>query len=111
MPTLNVKGRLLTLDRPLVMGIINRTPDSFYPGSRVTDNTLLLQQAEKMINEGADILDIGGQSTRPNAEQLGEEEELQRVVGAIAELQRRWPEIPLSIDTWFSRVAREAVAA
>ncbi|HEY4335264.1 MAG TPA: dihydropteroate synthase, partial [Puia sp.] len=101
----------MTIDRPLVMGIINRTPDSFYSGSRITDDELLLRQAEKMIGEGADILDIGGQSTRPNAEHLGEEEELHRVVGAIAELHRRWPETPLSVDTWYARVAREAVAA
>lgn len=101
----------MTVDRPLVMGIINRTPDSFFAGSRAADDTLLLQQAEKMILEGADILDIGGQSTRPHAELLGEEEELHRVVDAIAELHRRWPEVPLSIDTWYARVAREAVAA
>jgi dihydropteroate synthase len=111
MLTLNAKGRLMTTGRPLIMGIINRTPDSFYAGSRVTDDTLLLQQAEKMIGEGADILDIGGQSTRPHAELLGEEEELRRVVDSIAELHRRWPEVPLSVDTWYARVAREAVAA
>jgi dihydropteroate synthase len=111
MLTLNAKGRLMTVTRPLVMGILNRTPDSFYPGSRVTDDTQLLHQAEKMIREGADILDIGGQSTRPHAEQLGEEEELRRVIGAIAELHRRWPGTPISIDTWYARVAREAVAA
>jgi dihydropteroate synthase len=111
MLTLNAKGQLMTIDRPLVMGIINRTPDSFYAGSRSTDDTLLLQQAGKMIDEGVDILDIGGQSSRPNAEQLGEEEELRRVAGAIDQLHRRWPEIPLSVDTWYARVAREAVAA
>jgi len=111
MLTLNAKGQLMTTGHPLVMGIINRTPDSFYSGSRVTDDTQLLQQAEKMIGEGADILDIGGQSTRPHAEWLGEEEELRRVVGAIAELHRRWPEVLLSVDTWYARVAREAVAA
>lgn len=109
--TLNTKGRLLTADHPLVMGIINRTPDSFYPGSRVTDDTQLLQQAERMIREGADILDIGGQSTRPKAEGIGEEEELRRVISAIQLLHRKWPHLPLSVDTWYSRVAREAVAA
>ena len=65
----------MRVDGVLVMGILNRTPDSFYPGSRVADDTQLLQQAEKMIGEGADILDIGGQSTRPQAELLSEEEE------------------------------------
>jgi dihydropteroate synthase len=111
MLTLNAKGRVISLDRPLVMGILNRTPDSFYSGSRVADDTLFIQQVEKMIEEGADILDVGGQSTRPHAEDVGEEEELRRVVSAIAELHRRWPEIPLSVDTWYARVAREAVAA
>jgi len=111
MLTLNLKGRVLSLARPLVMGILNRTPDSFYQGSRVADDEQLLRQAGKMISEGADIIDIGGQSTRPNAEQLGEEEELSRVTGAIELLHREWPEIPLSVDTWFARVAREAVSA
>lgn len=107
--TLNAKGRLLT--GPLVMGIINRTPDSFYSGSRYPDDTHLLEHAEKMIGEGADILDIGGQSTRPHAGLVGEEEELRRVIPAIEELHRQWPHLPLSVDTWYSRVAREAVAA
>jgi dihydropteroate synthase len=101
----------MALDRPLVMGILNRTPDSFYAGSRVADDGQLLRQAERMIGEGADILDIGGQSTRPHAEHLGEEEELRRVVGAIGMLREKWPDIPISVDTWYARVAREAVAA
>src|SRR5579859_5591771 len=109
--TLNGNGRLLTADRPLVMGIINRTPDSFYSGSRVAGDTHLLEHAEKMVREGADILDIGGQSTRPHAELIGEAEELRRVVGAIDLLHREWPHLPLSVDTWYARVAREAVAA
>jgi dihydropteroate synthase len=109
--TLNAKGRLLTLHRPLVMGIINRAPDSFYSGSRFPDNTALLQQAEKMIAEGADWLDIGGQSTRPGAAPVGEEEELRRVVDAIDLLHRQWPDVPLSVDTWFARVAAEAAGA
>ena len=109
--TLNAKGRLLTLRRPLVMGIINRAPDSFYSASRFPDNTVLLQQAEKMITEGADWLDIGGQSTRPGAEWVSEEEELRRVVDAIDLLHRQWPEIPLSVDTWYARVAGDAVSA
>jgi dihydropteroate synthase len=109
--TLNAKGRLLTLRRPLVMGIINRAPDSFYSRSRFPDNTALLQQAEKMITEGADWLDVGGQSTRPGAETVGEEEELRRVVDAIDLLHRQWPEVPLSVDTWYARVAGEAVEA
>jgi dihydropteroate synthase len=109
--TLNGNGKLLTVSRPLVMGIINRAPDSFYSGSRKPDDPEFLLHAEKMITEGADLLDIGGQSTRPGAETVGEEEELRRVVNAIDQLHQRWPEIPLSVDTWYARVAREAVAA
>ena len=109
--TLNAKGKLLDIHRPVVMGIINRDPESFYPGSRFTDNTALLRQAEKMIAEGADWLDIGGQSTRPGAATVGEAEELRRVVDAIDLLHREWPDLPLSVDTWYARVAKEAVAA
>jgi len=111
MYTLNGKGRLLVGHRPLIMGIINSTPDSFYEGSRINDDRELLQQAEAMLQDGADLLDIGGQSTRPGAAWVGEEEELRRVVPRIALLTRRFPGIMLSVDTWYSRVAAEAVAA
>jgi dihydropteroate synthase len=109
--TLNAGGKLLIVRRPVVMGIINRAPDSFYSGSQFPDNAALLRQAEKMVAEGADWLDIGGQSTRPGALSVGEEEELRRVIDAIDLLHRQWPGLPLSIDTWHARVAREAVAA
>ena len=69
--TLNCKGRLLVVDKPLVMGIINITPDSFYSGSRFEATDAVLKQAEQMLKDGADIFDIGGQSTRPGNEQLG----------------------------------------
>lgn len=108
--TLNCKGRLLVVDNPLVMGIINVTPDSFYAGSRY-QGAGVLEQAEKMIGEGAVILDIGGQSTRPGSVRIGVEEELKRVTGAIEAIHQRFPEIPLSIDTYQARVAAEAVAA
>ena len=109
--TLNAKGKLLAVNRPLVMGIINRAPDSFYSGSRFPDDAEFLAHAEKMIEDGADWLDIGGQSTRPGADLIGEEQELSRVVGAIHLLHNRWPQVPLSVDTWYARVAKEAVAA
>ena len=109
--TLNARGKLLPIRRPLIMGIINRSPDSFYRGSRFPDNDALLREVEKMLAEGADWLDIGGQSTRPGAGTVGEEEELRRVVDAIGLLHRQWPELPLSVDTWFSRVAAAAVEA
>jgi dihydropteroate synthase len=109
--TLNAKGKLLPVTRPLVMGIINRAPDSFYSGSRFPDNASLLQQVEKMVLDGADWLDIGGQSTRPGAPVIGEEDELRRVADAIDLIHQRWPDLPVSVDTWYARVARESVAA
>ncbi len=111
MYTLNCKGRLLVVDKPLVMGIINTTPDSFYEGSRFTGADGILQQAERMLRDGAAILDIGGQSTRPGSERISADEELQRVIGAVESLHFNFPEAIISIDTYWSAVAREAVAA
>ncbi|HWK06680.1 MAG TPA: dihydropteroate synthase [Puia sp.] len=108
---MNCKGRLLLADRPLIMGIINSTPDSFFEGSRFMEEAALIRHAGQMLQEGADILDLGGQSTRPGAEQVGPEEESRRVTGAIAVLHRHFPEAVLSVDTWYAQVAREAVAA
>ena len=109
--TLNCKGRLLLIDKPIVMGIINVTPDSFYSGSRKSTVDDILSQAGKMIAGGATILDIGGQSTRPGSDDIGVEEELSRVITAIEAISKRFPEIIISIDTFYSTVAREAVNA
>ena len=109
--TLNCKGRLLVIDRPLVMGIINITPDSFYAGSRLQIMDDILKQAEKMIKDGASFLDIGAQSTRPGSELLSADEELTRIGQAVAEIHRRFPETFISIDTFHSKVAAETVAA
>lgn len=109
--TLNCKGRLLLIDKPLVMGIINTTPDSFYEPSRRQSIDGLLKQAEQMINDGAAILDVGGQSTRPGSELVGEEEELKRVVPAIEAILKHFPGLFVSIDTYYSRVAQESVTA
>ncbi|MEO7311553.1 MAG: dihydropteroate synthase [Chitinophagaceae bacterium] len=111
MYTLNCKGKLLTINRPIVMGIINITPDSFYEGSRLEGTDDILKQAEKMLAEGAAILDIGGQSTRPGAEQMGPEEEISRVVPAIEVICRQFPEANISIDTYHATVAKAAVEA
>ena len=108
--TLNCKGRLLVVDKPLVMGILNTTPDSFYAGSRY-EGASIIQQAEKMIGEGAALLDIGGQSTRPGSERVSQEEELKRVIGAVEAIHRQFPEAFISIDTYYAKVAAEAVAA
>jgi dihydropteroate synthase len=107
--TLNCNGRLLVIDKPLVMGIINVTPDSFYEDSRFLEKDKILAQAEKMINEGADILDIGGQSTRPGSKQVSAETELQRVVGGIEVIHQQFPDTIISIDTYYSIVAKNAV--
>lgn len=93
------------------MGILNITPDSFYAGSRHTTETAILIQAEKMLQDGADILDIGGYSTRPGAEEIPESEELNRSVKAIQLILKTFPEALISIDTFRSSVAAAAVDA
>lgn len=109
--TLNCKGRLLVIKEPLVMGIINATPDSFYEGSRFSGTDAILHQCEKMINDGVDIIDIGGQSTRPGSSQVSAEEELKRVTGPVNAIHTRFPDAFISVDTYYSQVAKEAVAA
>ncbi len=111
MYTLNCKGRLLSLETPVVMGIINITPDSFFAGSRQMGLDGVLAQAEKMIGEGAAILDLGGQSTRPGAERVAADDEMKRVVPAIEAVSRRFPDVEISIDTFYSIVAKAAVEA
>ncbi|MES2004860.1 MAG: dihydropteroate synthase [Bacteroidota bacterium] len=107
--TLNCKGRLVTIDAPIVMGIINATPDSFYSDSRQLSVSDALQTAEKMLTEGATILDIGGQSTRPGSRALTAAEELQRVLPVIEAIQKTFPGVLLSIDTYHAQVASESV--
>jgi dihydropteroate synthase len=109
--TLNYKGRLLVIDRPGIMGIINITPDSFYAGSRQTQTNDILKQAEKMLAEGADILDIGGQSSRPGSKIISKEEEMQRVLPAVEQIYNRFPEAVISIDTFYADVAHDCVQA
>ena len=109
--TLNCRGRLLVIDQPIVMGILNTTPDSFYPGSRVQAEAALLKKAEEMIADGVSILDIGGQSTRPGSERVSPEEERQRVIPAIEKIHRLFPDTIISVDTFYADVAQEAVYA
>ena len=109
--TLNCKGRLLVIDKPIVMGIINATPDSFYGDSRQQNTDAVLKKAEQMLKEGATILDIGGQSTRPGSEKLTADEELKRVIAPIKAIKANFPEAFISIDTYYSLVAKETVAA
>jgi dihydropteroate synthase len=109
--TLNCKGRLLVADKPLVMGIINATPDSFYENSRISGSEKILLQAEKMIAEGADIIDVGGQSTRPGSEPVSADKELTRVIEGIEAIHRGFPNAIISIDTYYATVAKESVHA
>lgn len=109
--SLNCKGRLLVVDKPLVMGILNTTPDSFYTGSRVREVDQVLFTAEKMLRDGATMLDIGGQSTRPGSEKLEADTELSRVLPSLEALHVRFPDAIISIDTYYAKVAREAVNA
>lgn len=99
------------IDEPIVMGIINVTPDSFYPGSRSGAIDDILSAANQMIQDGATILDIGGQSTRPNSDQVSVDEELKRVMPAIEAIHKNFPHQIISIDTFYARVATEAVHA
>lgn len=108
---LRSKGRLLDLQKPVVMGILNATPDSFYNKGKGSDMDSLLQMAEKMLNEGAAILDVGGASTRPGAELIEAGEEQQRVLPVIEAIVKRFPDAWLSVDTYNSATAKQAVAA
>ncbi|MBT2559519.1 dihydropteroate synthase [Hymenobacter sp. ISL-91] len=104
-------GRVLDLRHPRVMGILNLTPDSFYAGSRVASETELLRRAEAMLTAGAAVLDLGGYSSRPGAEDISIDEEKYRLLPALEAVRRAFPEAFLSVDTFRAEVAVEAVAA
>ncbi len=95
--------------RAWIMGVLNATPDSFYPGSRATSFDSAIQLAQPMIEEGADLLDIGGESTRPGAAAISTDDELKRVLPVIDALRARWPDLLLSVDTQKAEVARQAL--
>lgn len=107
--TLNCRGLLLDLSSPQIMGIINATPDSFYAQSRVASSDQILEQASKMIAEGASILDIGGFSSRPGASDVSVQEEVDRVIPVVTLLHQHFPKTILSVDTFRSEVARDAL--
>lgn len=105
----NTKGILRDFSNPIVMGILNATPDSFYGKSRVNNLDAALAKAEQMISEGASILDIGGYSSRPGANEVSEKEEIERTADLIFEIKKRHTDILISIDTFRSQVAETAV--
>ncbi len=107
--TLNFSGRLLSLERPAVMGILNVTPDSFYDGGRYMDAGAVLERTRQIVEEGADILDLGAVSTRPGAEEVPEEKEISLIRENVSRIHHEFPNIPISVDTWRASVARAAV--
>jgi dihydropteroate synthase len=107
--TLNCGGKLLDISKPVVMGILNTTPDSFFEGSRVSGETAIVQRAERMLTEGVSILDIGGMSSRPGATIIEEAEEMRRVIPAIEAVIKAFPQAIISVDTIRANVARAAV--
>lgn len=108
---INCKGRLVDLSQPKLMGILNTTPDSFYDGGKNNETKNALLQVEKMLNEGADFIDVGGISTRPGSAEVAENEELKRVIPIIELILKEFPETLISVDTYRSKVARESVAS
>ncbi len=110
MSKMNCNGKLLDLSSPVVMGILNITPDSFYDGGKYPTAGNALIQAERMISEGAAIIDVGAVSTRPDAVEIDEKEEWSRLKAVLPALRKKFPETIISVDTWRSSVAREAVA-
>jgi dihydropteroate synthase len=107
--TLNFSGKLHIMDEPMTMGVLNITPDSFYKDSRVTDQNDILNRTGSMLNEGADMIDIGGYSSRPGALDVTMEEELTRVIPAIRSIHQHFPQAIISIDTYRAHVARVAI--
>lgn len=109
--TINCRGKLLSLEKPIVMGVLNVTPDSFYDGGKYRKSGEILQQTEQMLAEGASIIDVGGMSSRPGAEVTSLEEELKRVIPAIESIHQNFPDAIVSVDTIRAKVAKEAVEA
>lgn len=109
--TYNFSGKSLNFLRPVVMGILNITPDSFFDGGRYTNEKSIIEQVEKMLSEGATIVDIGANSTRPGAEEVSENEELERLLPVIKNIRKRYNKVIISADTFRSAVARKAFDA
>lgn len=109
--SINCKGKLLSLKTPVVMGILNTTPDSFFDGGKFNSIDIAIKQTEKMLNEGASIIDIGGFSSRPGADSIELQEELDRVIPIIEKVSNMFQDIIISIDTFRAKVALDAVNA
>ncbi len=107
--TINVRGRLIDLSTPKVMGILNATPDSFYSGSRKQTEREIADRANQIMDEGGSFIDVGAFSTRPGAVEVSEEEETERLKRAIAIVRREQPDAPISVDTYRPLVARRCI--
>lgn len=106
---INLNNRLVDLSTPIVMGIVNVTPDSFFKGNRFTSDKGIIQCVEKILQDGGSIIDVGGYSTRPSAEVISQDEEIRRVSEAIEIILRKFPDALISVDTFRSSVVREVV--
>jgi dihydropteroate synthase len=109
--TINCGGKLIDLSTPCVMGILNTTPDSFFDGGKYGNEKQWLDQVGKMVADGAAMIDIGAVSTRPGAEDVSKEEELDRLIPAIKVIRREYSSLPISVDTWRAEVAIQSVDA
>ena len=107
--TLNIKGRLFSLREPVVMGILNCTPDSFFAGSRKQTEKEIADRANEIVAQGGKIIDVGAFSTRPGADEVSEEEEMRRLRQALPVVRREQPDVPVSVDTYRPDVARMVV--
>ena len=109
--TLNCNGKLIDLSTPKVMGILNVTPDSFYDGGKFKNDKSFLSQAEKLINEGADFVDIGAYSSKPGADFVSEKEEINRLIPIVRLIHNTFPDTPISIDSFRSKVIKKSIQA
>jgi len=107
--TLNCQGKLIEFDKPIIIGIINATPDSFFEGSRIQSTNQLLNHVQNFVNDGVDIIDIGGYSSRPGAEEVEEDEEINRVLSVIKIIREKYPNLLISIDTFRPKIAKIAL--
>ena len=104
------RGQIFSWDRPVVMGIMNVTPDSFFDGGKYQGLTSVLEHCQKMVSEGADILDLGAFSTRPGSGRISDKEEIERIIPALKAIRKEFPNIPISIDTFRQSVAAQCIA-
>lgn len=103
------REQIFSWDRPVVMGIMNVTPDSFFDGGKYQGLTSVLEHCQKMVAEGADILDLGAFSTRPGSERISDKEEIERIIPALKVIRKEFPNIPISIDTFRQSVANQCI--